>query len=180
MNTLLWSLVILSNMVYAQAAERNFRFVLDNHFVRTYAADIFEEFNCKLLQKSNRSFINCNMLLKRNVEQLMVTTIFELTKANKQTVRLINVHLDACKFLETVHKNRLYRMLQQALTKNLKGNPRCPLISHFNYTLTKWHLNELDFPSYVPQCKFLLGSSFYVQNKMILKTMIHGRVVNKQ
>ncbi|EDV94079.1 GH25131 [Drosophila grimshawi] len=139
-------------------------------------ADLFEGVNAEVM---NGNTITSYIIFKRNVDQFELDTSFDMLKPNNQKLRLFQNRFDGCQFLNTNHKNRLFNMFIKSLKQSSNTILRCPLKSHFNYTITKMHLNETDFPQYVPECDFQGLTKFYIRNKFVFRMFMKGRVEYK-
>ncbi|XP_016978109.1 uncharacterized protein LOC108043809 [Drosophila rhopaloa] len=156
-------------------AQRNFRIFYDDVNVKIFDMDRVEKFGCQVLQMNNRSYTNCQVRLRHNIIKLTVRTALDFFKQNGQSMKLYDVRLDACRFMDTVHKNRMFNIYAKSLKK--LSNLKCPLKANFNYTLEKLYLDEQDFPSFVPFGTFRSFSEFYVNQSIVgARIKVHGKV----
>ncbi|XP_064553561.1 uncharacterized protein LOC135438930 [Drosophila montana] len=145
--------------------------------IQPLSKDLFEEFNCKLTKSR---YFNCNMIVRRNIEQLDVEATLDMLKSNNQSIRFFQEYLDVCQFFSTPHKNRLFGLVAKRLTNSLNGSLKCPVVANFNYTLNNYYLAETDFPNYVPESQFRTMMKFYTYKKLILRLGFSGRVQYKK
>ncbi|KAH8415112.1 hypothetical protein KR215_003646, partial [Drosophila sulfurigaster] len=159
--------------------KRDFQFVYEEFTYKHSAPDYIDVFSCQLSTINNRSCLNCNMILRRNIEKIILDASFEMLKPNNQTMRLFHINMDGCQFFASFHKTRLLRMFAKSLASTIHGSLKCPIISQFNYSITNWHLNESDFPNYVPESRLLFYITLYINSKVALKTKSRFSVVYK-
>ncbi|XP_064553562.1 uncharacterized protein LOC135438931 [Drosophila montana] len=151
-------------MVHGKAQQTNFRIFINEFAINLGVKDLFEEANCEV---SRFRFVNCNMMIRRNIDQVDVEATLDILKTNNKTMRLFNVRLDGCQFFNTLHKNLLFNVFAKSLTNAIHGSLKCPVISHFNYTLNNWTLEETDFPNYMPECQFRTIIKFLEHDKTV-------------
>ncbi|XP_030556139.1 uncharacterized protein LOC115759357 [Drosophila novamexicana] len=163
-------------MVHGKTQQPNFRIFINEFAIKLAVKDLFEEANCEV---SRSRFVNCNMILRRNVNQVDVVATLDILKTNNKTMRLFNVRLDGCQFFDTLHKNLLFNVFAKSLTTAIHGSLKCPVISHFNYTLNNWSLEETEFPNYMPECLFKADLTFLEHDKSALHLEIDGRIKHK-
>ncbi|XP_030243540.1 uncharacterized protein LOC115563939 [Drosophila navojoa] len=171
----LWFLICLGLSVAAQ--QRSFRFVVNNFYVRPTVPDIFESINWT---QPNRSTLNIAWILKRQIDQLDLETSLDMIRSDKQQLRLYHIHLDACKFLTTIHKNRIFTLFAKSVMRGSNGHLKCPLKPNLNYTISNMHLSEDDFPQYVPECHFKAMTKFYIHQKVAIRMLLEGEVNYKR
>ncbi|XP_041448434.1 uncharacterized protein LOC121403768 isoform X2 [Drosophila obscura] len=106
--------------------ERNFRFILDEIIVSSLDPDFVETFEFQISQINNRSYVDSQMVLKRNVDSLGAHATLDFAKKNSKVsqMRLYDVQVDACLFLGKSHRNRLFKMYAKGLKKF--SNLSCP------------------------------------------------------
>ncbi|KAH8404939.1 hypothetical protein KR222_011062, partial [Zaprionus bogoriensis] len=172
-----FSAVLLFLLAVGKPEERNFRIIIEEFVPKAVGTDLFEEIYCNLTQIDSRSYLNCNFRLKRVVEEIQMDSSLDLLRPNKQAVRLYNVHFDACQYLSTVHKNVLFNLFTKSLKTAFNDSVKCPLMTHYNYTLTNWSIDENNLPSYVPKCNVKALTKFFIQKKVVLTLSLKGRVV---
>lgn len=113
-------------MVHGKTQQPNFRIFINEFAIKLAVKDLFEEANCEV---SRSRFVNCNMILRRNVNQVDVVATLDILKTNNKTMRLFNVRLDGCQFFDTLHKNLLFNVFAKSLTTAIHGSLKCPVIS---------------------------------------------------
>ncbi|EDV94078.1 uncharacterized protein LOC6570043 [Drosophila grimshawi] len=175
MSVYLWLLLISIGVV---SEERNFKFIIDRLTVRHWEPEIVEELNYSLIQLNNRSYISANLLLKRDIDKIVVNTTLDGCTMDNRKIRLFKLQTDVCIFLANIHKNRLLNIFAKSLNKHTAGQLTCPLKGKFNYTLNNWYLDELDFPTYVPAGTFQANTEFFVDTKKTIYVMVRGRVLH--
>lgn len=119
-------LIFLILVVDANSEERKFKLVIDSFFVKHTAPELFEVLNCVLTQ-GNRSYVSCNMILRRSINQVEMITTFDIIKANNQTMRIYNTRMDFCKYFTTLHKVRIFRIFAKSFQTKLGEMIKCPL-----------------------------------------------------
>ncbi|EDW13448.1 uncharacterized protein LOC6578084 [Drosophila mojavensis] len=167
----LWFLVCLGFSIAAH--HRSFRFEVNNFYIRPTVRDIFESINWT---QPNRSTLSIAWILKRQIDQMDLETSLDIIKSDKQKMRLYHIRLDACKFLTTIHKNRIFTLLAKSVNRGSNEHLKCPLKPSFNYTISNMHLSEDDFPQYVPECHFKAISKFYIHQKVAVRMLLEGEV----
>ncbi|XP_017132347.1 uncharacterized protein LOC108149360 [Drosophila elegans] len=124
MRTWFWiRLLIIFKCV--STAQRNFRIFYDDISVRIYDTDIIEKFDCQVSQINNRSYADCQMRLRRSIVKLNVRTALDFWKSNGQAMKLYDARMDACLFMGSAHKNRMFSIYAKSLKKF--SNLKCPL-----------------------------------------------------
>ncbi|XP_032584505.1 uncharacterized protein LOC6578083 [Drosophila mojavensis] len=118
-------LILLTLGLDAKKDQRKLKVVIDTFYVKHHDPDLFEELKCVVTQ-ANRSYLSCNMILRRSIDQAEMITNFDIIKANNQTMKLYNNRMDFCQYFTALHKN-------------------------FNYTLTDWYMAEKHVPNYLPE-----------------------------
>lgn len=106
-------------------AQRNFRLVIDDVSIKIFDTDLIEKFDCQVFQINNRSFVNCQVLVKRHIGRLNAHSALDFWRSNGQAMKLYDTRLDACSFMDSVHKNRFFNIYARALKKY--SNLKCPL-----------------------------------------------------
>ncbi|EDW76081.2 uncharacterized protein Dwil_GK19055 [Drosophila willistoni] len=158
---------------------RNFRILFDQFEIKPKASgDIIKDISCQLMQIENRSYINVHLILLRNVDKVNARAYLDFWKSQTTNkIRLYNLNVDACLFLGTGHKNRLFSMFTKTFEQHLNAKFICPFKANFNYTLTKWYIDEEEFPTYVPEGKFKGLIDIIGENQTSLRVKYHGRVI---
>lgn len=123
------SLGLLYFMAEGKPEERNFWIVLNQYSSKRVVKELFEDQNCILTQLRNRSYLDCNLILQRNVERVELEAQLDMLRPNNQMIRLYNIRLDACEFWTLVHNNPLVNILAKSFIKVIDKNLKCPLIS---------------------------------------------------
>lgn len=128
MNTLHFICGLYVFMDIASADDRNFRIHFDEFAIKYKVPDLFERMDCRLLHVNNRSYVNAEMILKRNVGDINVRASMEFWKSNsKPKVKLYDVQVDGCSFLRSIHKNKLFNIYVKSFKKHANTNLVCPL-----------------------------------------------------
>ncbi|KAH8292787.1 hypothetical protein KR054_006176 [Drosophila jambulina] len=161
-------------------AHRNFRIVVDDVSIKIFDPNLLEKFDCQVLQIDNKSFVNCQVLLKRYVGQLNARSTLDFWKPNGQAMKLFDARLDACLFMGSAHKNRFFNIYAKALKKY--SNLTCPLKPNFTYALEKLNLDEQDFPAFVPLGTFRCLTEFYFNESTSRTTRltVRGKVLPRR
>ncbi|XP_030079093.1 uncharacterized protein LOC115482927 [Drosophila hydei] len=168
----LWILICLG--LSTSAEQRSFRFVIKEFYIKPTVPDVMESVNWTM---PNRSTISIALILKREIDKMDLETSLDVIRTGKQIMRLYQIRLDACQFLTTIHKNRIFNLFANSVNKGSNGYLRCPLKPNFNYTLVNWYMDEKYFPNYVPECNFRVSTKFYSHSKMIVTSLNLGSVV---
>ncbi|XP_017047728.1 uncharacterized protein LOC108092599 [Drosophila ficusphila] len=173
-------LFVLLNL--ASSDERNFRFYFADFAVTYRVTDIFEKVpECHLDQLNNRSYVNIEMRLNRNVADVGVRAVMDFWKPNTQKkMRLYDIRVDACALLKTFHKNKLLNTYVKSLKKHTNVNLMCPFKANFTYKLVDWFLDEQDFPPYVPLGKFRTNTEYFTQERLVTRIVAHGEILSKK
>jgi len=122
-------LCILSGLADGKPKERNFRFVIDKFEFKALSKGLFEYYNCKVTQSRNRSYLNCNFMLQRSVDQVDIDMQLDMLRPNTRILRLIKIRMDACQFLSTMHKNPLLNIVSKRFMNGTNVDLECPLMS---------------------------------------------------
>jgi len=116
-----WFLII--NCV--SASQRNFQIILDDVSTKILNKEAIEKLGCQVSQIDNRSYVNCQMLLNREIVKVDVRTALDFRKLNGPTMKLYDVRLDACLLMGSFHKNRFLNLYSKNFKK--QSNMQCPL-----------------------------------------------------
>lgn len=119
-----WLCFLICLSLSAAAQQRRFIFVVNNFYIRPTVPGIFESINWT---QPNRSTLSVALILKRQIDQMDLETSMDYIKPDKQRIRLYHIHLDACKFLTTIHKNRIFALFARSVNRGSNGNLNCPL-----------------------------------------------------
>ncbi|XP_020809340.1 uncharacterized protein LOC110185029 [Drosophila serrata] len=180
MNTLymICGLYIFINI--ASTDERNFRVHFDEFAMKYMVPDVFEKMDCQLYYINNRSYVNAEMILKRNIGEINVRASMDFWKTNnrQKKVKLYDVQVDGCSFLRSVHKNKLFNIYVKSFKKHANVNLVCPLKANFSYKLQDWYLDELDLPPFSPIGQFRTVTKYYTQNRLALNLVTSGEIVS--
>lgn len=126
----LWFLIYLALSTLTLKAvatqQRNFRFIISDFYFKPTVAGFFESINWEL---RNYSSISAFLILERNIDELEMETSLDMLRPNKQLMRLYHMRLDACQFLTTIHKNRIFNLFAKSVNRGSKGLLKCPLIA---------------------------------------------------
>lgn len=112
-----------------KVVNRNFRFYIEDFIVKPVAKDLIDVFNCTVSQTPNQSYINCNIRVNRNIYELEMDSMMDMILWNNHIRRVYNVHFNACTFLVTLHKIRLFGEIAKSITKVFEGNVTCPVLA---------------------------------------------------
>ncbi|KAH8266601.1 hypothetical protein KR018_002931 [Drosophila ironensis] len=157
-------------------AQRKFRIVIDEVNIKSFDMDTLRKFECQVFQTNNRSYVDCQIIINRNIDKFMARTALELSKPNGQAMKIFDAQLDACLFMKSTHKNKFFSIYKKALQKY--SNLQCPLKANFLYKLEKLSLNEQDFPSFIPFGKFRSVTDFYInQSRISIRVVVRGKIV---
>ncbi|XP_016998286.2 uncharacterized protein [Drosophila takahashii] len=158
----------------ASTAQRNFHIILDNVTTRIFDSGTIEKLGCQVQQINNRSYVNCQMLLNREIVKMDVRTVLDFKKPNGQAMKLYDARVDACLLMGSYHKNRFLNIYSNNFKKS---NMRCPLKANFNYTQEGMYLDEQEFPTFVPSGTFRCLCNFYLNETFIISRVVtHGKV----
>ncbi|XP_017132345.1 uncharacterized protein LOC108149358 [Drosophila elegans] len=175
---LLCGLYVLIN--FANSDKRNFRIYFDEFAIKYKVTDIFEKVDCHLVQLNNRSYVNGEMILKRSVGDLNVRTIMDFWKPNTQIkTKLYDVRLDGCNLLRSLHKNKLFNLYVKSFKKHSNVILLCPFKANYSYKMVDWFLDEKDLPPYVPLGKFRTITEYSTQQRLAIRIVVHGEVLEK-
>ncbi|XP_017856894.1 PREDICTED: uncharacterized protein LOC108609683 [Drosophila arizonae] len=136
-------LIILTLGLDAKKEQRKLKLVIDTFYVKHHAPDLFEELKCVVTQ-ANRSYLSCNMILRRSIDQAEMITNFDIIKANNQTMKLYNNRMDFCQYFTALHKVRLYREVAKSFVTRLGEMIKCPLKTvSSRYLLANIYITEI-------------------------------------
>lgn len=109
--------------------QRNFRCYIEDFIVKPVAKDLIDVFTCTVSRPNNRSFINCNVRVNRNIYELDMESTMDMILPNNHMRRLYNAHFNACTFLVILHKTRLFHVIAKNFAKVFEGNVTCPVVA---------------------------------------------------
>ncbi|KMY90124.1 uncharacterized protein LOC27206417 [Drosophila simulans] len=175
METLFWLYCFLI-LNCVDSTQRNFRIVVDHISTKIFDTNTIETLGCQVDQSINCSFVNCHMLLNRQVNKLDARNLLDFVKPNGQEMKLYDGRLDACILLDSIQKNRLVNIYSKSFKRF--SNLKCPLKANFNYTMKNLYMDEQDFPSFVPYGTFRSIAQFYLNQTFIASRVIaRGKVI---
>ncbi|SPP85794.1 Hypothetical predicted protein [Drosophila guanche] len=166
-----WFLVIND----AMTEQRNFRVILDEISVSDRDPDLMEKLELQLYQRNNRSYVDAQIIFKRNFKDMSARTALDFWKGRQKKIRLYDVRLDACLFLDVSHKNRLFNIYAKALRKY--SNLSCPFKANFNYTFNQLYFDEQELPSFIPLGVFRALIEYSTKQKLSVRIIVHGKIV---
>ncbi|XP_016961626.1 uncharacterized protein LOC108032328 [Drosophila biarmipes] len=159
-------------------SQKNFQIIVDDVGAKILNKETIEKLDCQVVQSDNRSIVNCQMLLNREVPKVDIRTALEYKRASGPAMKLYDARLDACLFMGSAHKNRFFNIYSKNFRKF--SNLQCPLKANFNYTLEGFYVDEQEFPSSVPSGTFRCLSEFYLNKTLIVSRIIaHGKVTDR-
>ncbi|XP_044251180.1 uncharacterized protein [Drosophila takahashii] len=171
---ILWS----SNHIGLKCEERKFRINLDEFSVKYKVRDLIENIDFRIVHLNNRSYVNGEMKLKSDVEDILMHTTMDFWKSsNKKKLKLYDGRMDACQFLKTAHRNGLFNIYVKSFRKHVNANLACPLKMNYSYTLRNWHMDEQDLPPFVPFGTFRTLTEYFTQDRLGLRIVTQGKVV---
>ncbi|KAH8246583.1 hypothetical protein KR032_008885 [Drosophila birchii] len=202
MNTLYLICGLYVFMDIASTDERNFRIHFDEFAIKYKVPDLFAKMDCSLQHINNRSYVNAEMILKRNIGDINVRASMEFWKPNntQQKLKLYDVRVDGCSFLRSVHKNKLFNIYVKSFKKHANVNLVCPLkavsytfplefknvltkniilFKNYSYKLENWFLDELDLPPFAPIGQFRTVTEYYTQNRLATRIATSGDISTK-
>ncbi|XP_017068039.1 uncharacterized protein LOC108105811 [Drosophila eugracilis] len=175
---LLWGLYVLMDL--ATSDERNFRINFNEFAIKYKMPDIFAKVNCQLNQLNNRSYVNGEMVLKRDVGDLNVRATMEFWKPKAQNkIKLYDVRVDGCVLLRSIHQNKLFNLYVKSFKKHANVILTCPFKANYTYKMVDWYLDEQDLPPYVPAGRFRTITEYFTQNRLLVRFVARGEILAK-
>ncbi|KAH8274097.1 hypothetical protein KR044_010379 [Drosophila immigrans] len=159
--------------------ERNYLVFIDQFTVKRVSKEYFEDLSCVLKQIHNHSSVDCNLMLRHNVNKINMEVYLDMVRSNKRNIRLFNTQLEVCEFWTLVHKNPLFNILAKTFIRVIDENIKCPLKAHLNYSFTNWYVKETDMPNNLPDCHLKAFSKFYTSNKLVLTSAVSAKIIRK-
>lgn len=157
-----------------KAADRKFRFYIDDYIVKTVAKDLIDVFNCKLTQIPTRSFLNCNVRVKHNIYDLELESTQDMRLRNnqKRQVFISGVFTRDTTHWQTVWPESLIQM----------DNFQCLNIINFfknntSRTITNWYLQSSIPPSYVPESRLRAFTKYISKKRHILSHTFIAKII---
>ncbi|EDX04937.1 uncharacterized protein LOC6732223 [Drosophila simulans] len=165
-------------MDVAKCENRKLRIFFDEFAIKYKVPDVFEKMDCNLYQANNRSYVNAEMKLKREVADLNVRAVMEFWKPNAQTkMKLYDVRLDGCLILRTIHKNKLFYFYVKSFKKHSNVILSCPFKANFTYKMDDWFLDEEELPPFAPVGQFRTITEYFNQQRLIIRVVAHGAIL---
>ncbi|XP_043640840.1 uncharacterized protein LOC122611660 [Drosophila teissieri] len=160
--------------------QNRLRILFDEFVIKYKAPDVFEKMDCYLFQASNRSYVNAEMILKKEVADLNVRSSMEFWKPNAKTkLKLYDVRVDGCLVLRTMNKNKLFYIFVKSFKKHANVILTCPFKANFTYKMDDWFLDEEELPHFVPVGKFRTVTEYFNQQRLIIRVVAHGGILPK-
>ncbi|KAH8353112.1 hypothetical protein KR084_008986 [Drosophila pseudotakahashii] len=167
-------------MDFASSDKRSFQINFDEFAIKYKVPDIFEKMECHLAQVNNRSYVNAEMILKRDIGDLNVRAVMEFWKPNAQTkMKLYDVRVDGCHLLRSIHQNKLFNFYIKSFKKHANVILTCPFKANYTYKMVDWFLDENDLPPFVPVGKFRTVTEYFTQKRLAIRIVAHGEVLAK-
>ncbi|XP_073821549.1 uncharacterized protein [Musca autumnalis] len=115
------------------------------------------------------------------MSDITVRTTLHSFRKNMQTIKLIDLTITICQLLDVAKKTKLVSSYVDNIKKYLNVIPKCPLRKNFNYTLTGFHISNMELPAYVPEGKYKTMHILEYRNKRIADIMVwtHVSKLNK-
>ncbi|XP_050741559.1 uncharacterized protein LOC108032330 [Drosophila biarmipes] len=168
-------------MDLASSAERSFRIYFDEFAIKYKVADIFEKVECHLSQLNNRSYINAEMILKREVNDMTIRATMDFWKPNSQiNMKVYDVRLDGCDLLRSINKNKLLNLYVKTFKKHASVTLSCPFKANYSYKMVDWFMEENDLPPYMPVGKFRTLTEYFTRQRLAIRVVAHGNVSANQ
>ncbi|KAH8413256.1 hypothetical protein KR009_009270 [Drosophila setifemur] len=176
MRVCFWILIFILGCV--RTAKRDFRILFDDIGTQIFQAGTFDRFACQIYQKNNRSYINCQMLPHRTLEELSVRAVVEFIKNNMRVMKLFDERLDGCLFLTTAQKSQKNPIIN-IFSRSLKrfSNFTCPFQANLSYKMENFYLDEEELPPFTPKGKFRWLAEYYINQSIITRLVIRGKVI---
>ncbi|XP_017067921.2 uncharacterized protein LOC108105718 [Drosophila eugracilis] len=176
-NTLFW-ILWFSNHICLKSEERGFRVKLNEFSIKYKSRDFIEHVDFRLVHINNRSYVNGEMMLKTDVDDILLHTTMDFSKTNNnKKIKLYDGRFDACQFLKTAHRNGLFNIYVKSFRKHINSNFTCPLKMNYTYRLTNWNLDEKDLPPFVPFGTFRTVTEYFTQERLALRIVTQGKVI---
>ncbi|KAH8328519.1 hypothetical protein KR067_010360 [Drosophila pandora] len=180
MNTLclVWGLYVLMDVTLGD--ERKFRIYFEEFTIKYKDPDLFEKLESTLTQRDNRSFVNAEMILTRNVTDVGVHTSMDFWKPNThQKKKMYDIRVDACPILRRVQNNKFFNLYIKSFKRHVNFNLACPLKSNHSYKLMDWYLDEMDLPHFIPIGVFRTVTEYFTMKKMVISIVAKGQCISK-
>ncbi|XP_050741560.1 uncharacterized protein LOC108032331 [Drosophila biarmipes] len=175
---LICGLYVLMSVVCGE--NRGIRVYFDDFVVKYKAPDIFVKMDSNLTQSNNRSYINLEVILKKDVNDINVRLSMEFWKPNaKAKMKLYDVRVDGCQLLRSIHQNKLFNVFVKSFKKHANVILMCPLKANYSYKMVNWFLDENDLPAFVPVGKFRTLTEYYTQQRLGIRIVASGDVLAK-
>ncbi|EDV58666.1 uncharacterized protein LOC6541400 [Drosophila erecta] len=173
----LYLIFALSFLIDLAKCQNRLRISFDEFAIKYKVPDVFEKMDCNLFQSNNRSFVNAEMILKREIADLNVRALMEFWKPNSQTkLKLYDVRLDACRLLQTFNKNKLFYFYVKSFKKHSNVILSCPFKANFTYKMNDWYLDEEELPPFAPVGKFRTVTEYFIQQRLIIRVVTQGGI----
>ncbi|XP_059221453.1 uncharacterized protein LOC131996044 [Stomoxys calcitrans] len=135
-------------------------------------------FECSLRNDSKRlNLIDIRAELSAVIQEVNARAILHLFQKNRPRMTLVDVTVNACNFMETMSKVRMFVIFRRVLDKYLNVIPKCPLKKDFNYTLTGMHYGVDDLPPYLPEADFKNIILLTTKRNETVKMEFFGRIL---
>ncbi|XP_033174002.1 uncharacterized protein LOC117150942 [Drosophila mauritiana] len=178
MKTLYFIFGLYFLMDVAKCENSKLRIFFDEFAIKYKVPDVFEKMDCNLYQANNRSYVNVEMKLKREVADLNVRTVMEFWKPNAKTkMKLYDVRLDGCLILRTIHKNKLFHFYVKSFKKHSNVILSCPFKANLTYKMDDWFLDEEELPPFAPVGQFRTVTEYFNQQRLIIRVVAHGAIL---
>lgn len=109
-----------------RSQERNYRIVVQKITTSNVDNDIFEKVYVELFQINNRSYLDGSVVFKHPGSDMMVNSVLDFWRPNKQHIRVFDVRFSLCSFFEERHKNKFFNNYSKAIKKFATKEFKCP------------------------------------------------------
>ncbi|KAH8240580.1 hypothetical protein KR026_000864 [Drosophila bipectinata] len=158
--------------------ERNYRIVLQKITVSNVDNNIFEKFDGKVYQFNNRSYLDTSVVFKNPGSNMMVNTVLDFWRQNRQHMRVFEVRYSLCAFFDDSHKNKFFINYSKAMKKFSTNQFKCPFKANVSYGVKKLYFDERDFPSFVPLGKFRSKFEYYLNEDTWATMITQGQIIS--
>ncbi|XP_001961524.3 uncharacterized protein LOC6502445 [Drosophila ananassae] len=161
-----------------RSEERNYRIVVQKITTSNVDNDIFEKVDVELFQINNRSYLDGSVVFKQPGSDMMVNSVLDFWRPNKQHMRVFDVRFSLCSFFEESHKNKFFNNYSKAIKKFATKEFKCPFEANVTYGVKKLYFDERDFPTFVPLGKFRSKFEYYLNEDVWATFSAQGQIIS--
>ncbi|XP_017477682.1 PREDICTED: uncharacterized protein LOC108367551 [Rhagoletis zephyria] len=173
------SLPIAAQRIKSPAiTSRNYRIVTTSLQCYHTIPDIVENFHCHQTERNNRTYSSGSLIFRRPINRLDTQIVLDIYRPNGNRMNVFNISAEFCGILtQKKYGLTFFDKLLKVLYATMNVVPTCPLMAHFNYTITDFDIVETILPAYILRTNFRSGIYFLSKGRRGVGVAVEGKVL---